>query len=340
MDAGTALRLLNQREFGLLPLLQAAFEVRQAHCGLGVKIHILNNAKNGNCPEDCHYCAQGQKADPAAIQDYPMKSDEEILAEAERAYASGAYRYCMVFAGRGPSDRRVDHLADLIKEIKHRYPLRVCVSPGLLKEGQAERLKAAGLDRLNHNLNTTESNYAEICSTHTFGDRLQTLQYAQNAGLEICSGVILGMGEGPSGVIQVFEKLADLKAQSVPVNFLVPMPNTLMGQPEKLTAEYCLRVLCVARFILPKAEIRAAGGREYHLRSMQSLALFPANSIFMDGYLNVVGSQQRDTLQMILDAGFHIECDEGLDVEGLLKGNPAQTTMKTNEDLRPAKACH
>ena len=148
------------------------------------------------------------------------------------------------------------------------------------------------------------------------------------------------MGEGPSGVIQVFEKLADLKAQSVPVNFLVPMPNTLMGQPEKLTPEYCLRVLCAARFILPKAEIRAAGGREYHLRSMQAMALYPANSIFMDGYLNVVGSQQRDTLQMILDAGFHIECDEGIDVDALLKGQPSQTTMKTSEDLRPAKACH
>jgi biotin synthase len=340
MDSATALSLLDPSQVELLPLLQAAFEVRKAHCGLGVKIHILNNAKNGNCPEDCNYCAQGQKADPKAITDYPMKSDEEILAEAERAYTSGAYRYCMVFAGRGPSDRRVDHLSELIKEIKSRYPLQVCVSPGLLKEGQAERLKAAGLDRLNHNLNTTESNYAEICSTHTFGDRLQTLQYAQNAGLEICSGVILGMGEGPQGVIQVFDKLADLKAKSIPVNFLVAMPNTRMGQPEKLTPEYCLRVLCAARFILPSAEIRAAGGREHHLRTMQSLALYPANSIFMDGYLNVMGSQQRDTLQMILDAGFHIECDEGIDVNALLQGESQTTQMKSSENLHPAKACH
>lgn len=336
IDGETALELLTSPDVDLLTLLNAAFQVRKQHCGMGVKIHILNNAQNGKCPEDCNYCAQGQKADKSAIEDYPMKSDEEILAEAERAHQSGAFRYCMVFAGRGPSHHRVEHLARLIKEIKERFPLQVCVSPGLLKEGQAEELKAAGLDRLNHNLNTTESNYAEICSTHTFEDRLQTLQRAKNVGLEVCSGVILGMGEGPKGVVEVFTQLATLEAKSIPVNFLVPVPGSSMGQPEHLTPEYCLRVLCVARFMNPKAEIRAAGGREYHLRQMQAFALYPANSIFMDGYLNVMGSEQKDTLRMITDAGFHIVCDESLDIQKLLETEAVP--MKSEKELHPAKA--
>lgn len=337
IDTGTALRMLEDTSIPLLPLINSAFEVRKAHCGMDVTVHILNNAKNGNCPEDCKYCAQGQSADPEAIEDYPMKSDDEILAEAERAFSAGAHRYCMVFAGRGPSDRRVDHLSDLIREIKSRYNLEVCVSPGLLKEGQAERLKAAGLDRLNHNLNTTESNYGEICETHGFKDRLQTLSYARNAGLEVCSGMILGMGEGPQGAVEVLNRLADLQAKSIPVNFLVPVPGVSMGQPEHLTPEYCLRVLCVARFLNPSAEIRAAGGREYHLRSMQAMALYPANSVFMDGYLNVVGNQQIETLRMIRDAGFEVRCDEGIDVDAIL-ATGSSSLMKSTEELHPTES--
>ena len=334
IDTGTALRMLEDTEVPLLPLINSAFEVRKAHCGMGVTVHILNNAKNGNCPEDCKYCAQGQSADPDAIEDYPMKSDEEILAEADRAHQAGAHRYCMVFAGRGPSDRRVDHLASLIQEIKNRYALEVCVSPGLLKEGQAERLKEAGLDRLNHNLNTTESNYGEICETHGFKDRLQTLSYARDAGLEVCSGMILGMGEGPQGAVEVLNRLADLKAKSIPVNFLVPVPGVSLGQPETLTPEYCLRVLCVARFLNPKAEIRAAGGREHHLRSLQAMALYPANSVFMDGYLNVVGNQQIETLKMIRDTGFEIVCDDAIDINSILSDNK-ESIMKGSGELHP-----
>jgi biotin synthase len=337
LDAATARQLLDVNSTPLLELLQASFRVRHHHCGLGVKIHILNNAQNGKCPEDCSYCSQGQRSDPDAIEDYPMKSDEEIMAEAKRAHESGAFRYCMVFAGRGPSHKRVEHLSHLIEEIKSKYPLQICVSPGLLKDGQAEKLKEAGLDRLNHNLNTTELNYGDICNTHTFADRIKTLEYASAANLEICSGMILGMGEGPDGVVEVFSKLAELEVKSIPVNFLVPAPGTKMGQPEELTPEYCLRVLAVARFMMPKAEIRAAGGREFHLRSLQPMALYPANSIFMDGYLNVMGTKQKETLQMILDAGFHIECDEDIDVRGLLQDN-TNVTAKSADELHPT-AC-
>lgn len=328
-----ALALLDPK-VDLLKLVDAAYQLRKHYYDKKVRIHILNNAKNGKCPEDCNYCAQGQKADPDMIEDYPMKSDEEIMAEAKRAAEAGAFRYCMVFAGRGPSDKRVERLANLVQEIKATYPLEVCVSPGLLKPGQAKTLKEAGLDRLNHNLNTTEANYGKICSTHTYEDRLNTLKEAQTSNLSVCSGLILGMGEGPEGAVEILHTLQQLKAESIPVNFLVPVPGVKMEVKEHLSPEYCLRILCVARLLNPSAEIRAAGGRELHLRGLQSMALYPANSIFMDGYLNVMGTQQIETLKMILDAGFEIESEIELPED--LQTGYDHVAMKGKEELKPA----
>src|SRR3990167_3534951 len=185
-------RILNSSEIELLPLLNAAYEIRTKFTGKEVAVHIINNAQNGHCPEDCHYCAQA-KSSSADIEEYPLKPDEEILAEAKRAYESGAYRYCMVFAGRGPSERRTEHLAKLIRKIKENYPIQICVSTGLLDREKAKTLKDAGLDRLNHNLNTSRSHYPKICTTHTYDNRLNTLQAAQDAGIELCSGMIAGM---------------------------------------------------------------------------------------------------------------------------------------------------
>lgn len=328
-----ALALLSP-EVDLLPLVDAAYTLRKHYFDKKVRIHILNNAKNGNCPEDCSYCAQGQKADKDMIEDYPMKSDEEIMAEAKRAADAGAFRYCMVFAGRGPSDKRVDRLANLVKEIKNKYPLEVCVSPGLLKAGQAKTLKEAGLDRLNHNLNTTEENYKEICSTHTYEDRMNTLAEAQSSNLSVCSGLILGMGEGPEGAVEILHNLQKLDVASIPVNFLVPVPGVKMQVKEKLTPEYCLRILCVARLLNPKAEVRAAGGREMHLRGYQSLALYAANSIFMDGYLNVMGTKQIETLKLITDAGFEIDAE--IDLPENFAEQAEAVELKGREDLKPA----
>ncbi len=335
IDTDDALKVLISDNIELLPLLQSAFNVRKRYWGKKVHIHILNNVKNGNCPEDCNYCAQGQASDED-VYDYPIKSEDEIMAEAENAYKSGAYRYCMVMAGRGPSDNRVENMADIIQKIKNKYPIQVCLSPGLLKEGQAEKLKEAGLDRLNHNLNSSEENYEKICTTHTYEDRLNTLNYANNAGLETCSGMIAGMGEGPNGIIEMLRKFSELNVPSIPINFLVAVPGAKLGAPEKLTPEYCLRILCLARFMNPKAEIRAAGGREIHLRSMQSLALYPATSIFMDGYLNIKGSPEKETLRMILDAGFEIEFeDKSLDLSDLYTDDTNSPDMKMKEDLKP-----
>ena len=317
-------QILTGSDVELLPLLDAAYQVRKTYFQNDVQLHILNNAQNGYCPEDCGYCAQASSA-TVDIETYPLKPDTEILAEAERAYESGAYRYCLVMSGRGPSPKRVAHLAELIQTVKARYPIEVCLSAGLIDVESAGILKAAGLDRLNHNLNTSETHYPNICSTHTYQDRMETLQAAQRVGLACCSGVIVGMGEGTDDLIKVAKALRQLEVASLPVNFFLPISGTQLSEfdtemqrrvPTTLTPDYCLRVLCLYRFLNPRAEIRVAAGREHHLRSMEVMALYPANSMFIDGYLNAEGSTASRTLEMIQDAGFTVKTNDE-DVEQL-----------------------
>ena len=336
------LHILTLPVIELLPLLDTAYQVRKKYTGKEVQLHIINNAQNGYCPEDCYYCAQA-KSSNADIETYAMKSDAEILAEAQCAYKSGAYRYCMVFAGRGPSKKRVEHLAKLIGKIKSRYPIQVCLSAGLIDNEDAQTLKAAGLDRLNHNLNTSERHYPKICTTHTYQERLDTLHAAQTANIELCAGIIVGMGEAEKDVIEVAKALRKLKVQSIPVNFLIPIPGNVLSEASDLNPEYCLRVLCLYRFLNPKAEIRIAAGREVHLRSMEVMALYPANSLFVEGYLNTRGTSRRQTLQMIKDAGFTIKADHALEkllkqedeTQNLLTIDDRQALLKDIKDLRP-----
>lgn len=336
--------ILTSREIELLPLLDAAYQVRREYTGNEVEVHIINNIQNGLCPEDCHYCAQALTS-KAQIEEYPIKSDVEILAEAKNAFESGAFRYCMVSSGRGPSEKRIGQLANLIRTIKSKYPIEVCVSAGLLDERAAQALKEAGLDRLNHNLNTSEKNYPNICTTHTFQDRLNTLKAARKVGLSICSGMIAGMGETPEDIIDIAFKLRELKARSIPINFLVPIDGNVLTEYKNLNPQYCLKILCLFRFLNPDAEIRVAAGREGHLRSLEVMALYPANSLFLDGYLNTKGSKRAKTLRMIKDAGFTIKSE--VDLEKLLLREELQegdfavdgsaVVMKNLADLRPAK---
>lgn len=307
-----ALAILADDRLPLLGLIEAAGQVREAHFGRDVLIHQLHNVQSGACPEDCGYCGQSQHSE-APIQAYRLKSREEIVAEAQRAKDNGAYRYCMVLSGRGPSDEEIDHMAACIAEVKSRFGLRTCLSAGLLDEAKARRLADAGLDRLNHNLNTSERHYEQICTTHTFADRVNTLAAARSAGLDLCSGLIVGMGESFEDLIDVAYRLREFAVPSIPVNFLVPIPGNrvndaaLQGRP--LTPQVVLRVLCLFRLANPTAEIRIGAGREGHLRSMQALALHPANSLFVDGYLLTRGSATRETIAMIIDAGFEVRLD-------------------------------
>ena len=330
--------LLTGEHVRLLPLLEAAFKVREYYHGREVTIHIINNARNGLCSEDCSYCAQARTSN-AAISKYTTKSDIEILREAELAHAAGAHRYCLVYAGRGMNMERINHLGTLIRTIKKRYPIEVCVSAGIIDKEAARVLKQAGLDRLNHNLNTAPARYSRICTTHTFADRINTLHAAREVGLEVCSGIIAGMGETADELIELALTLRDLDARSIPINFLLAIPGTMITPAGNLSPRYCLKVLCLFRFINPAAEIRIAAGREEHLRSMEVMGLYPANSLFMDGYLNTKGTGRRQTLEMIRDAGFTIRSD--MSIEETLRRQQADTdrsgeiSLKTVEELRP-----
>lgn len=338
-------QILLDPEIDLLSLVHAAYSVRAARWGKTVQVHILNNAANGKCPEDCSYCTQA-KTSEVDIEEYPMKTTEEILAEAKLAYENGAFRYCMVFSGRGPSTGRTEQLAALVSEIKATYPLEVCVSAGLLDDEKAAVLADAGLDRLNHNLNTSEEHYAEICTTHTYQDRLETLRAAKRNGLETCSGLIAGMGEPASDLVEIALTLRSIGAESIPVNFLLPFEGNELVEPAGLSPEYCIRVLCMFRFSNPSAEIRIAAGREFHLRSMEVMSLYVANSLFLEGYLNAKGAASNRTYEMITDAGFEIVSDFSADglvdrAETRADEHPVEingkSVIKDLQDLRPAR---
>jgi biotin synthase len=301
-----ALWILDGQDVALLPLLQAAFAPRERHFGRRVMVHVLNNVQSGLCPEDCGYCSQSRDSE-AAIRKYPMKDPEQILEEAERAAKSGASRYCMVLSGRGPTLETTRRLAAVVREVKERFPIEVCVSAGLLDEEQARILADAGLDRFNHNLNTSESHYGEICSTHTYEDRVRTLKAARASGIGLCSGLILGMGETSRDVVDVALELRGLEVPSIPVNFLIPIEGNPVTDDGSLTPERCLRALCLMRLVNPRAEIRVAGGREGHLRALEALCLWPANSLFVEGYLTTRGDPVEATYRMIRDAGFEVE---------------------------------
>jgi biotin synthase len=301
-----ARRILDGEGYELLPLLHASYLPRERHFGRKVMVHVLNNVQSGQCSEDCGYCSQSRDSQ-AAVREYPMKSDEEIFAEAEKAARAGASRYCMALAGRGPSLARTRKLAGLIRELKQRYPMEVCLSVGILDEQRARILSEAGLDRLNHNLNTSEARYQEICSTHDYKDRLATLAAARRHGLQPCSGLILGMGESSADAVEVAFALRELEVPSIPVNFLIPIEGNPVVSDGSLTPERCLRALAMMRLVNPRAEVRVAGGREGHLRALQALALWPANSLFVEGYLTTRGDAVRDTYRMIREAGFELE---------------------------------
>ncbi|MFD0265852.1 biotin synthase BioB [Streptomyces sp. NPDC127106] len=302
-----ALAVLATSDDELLDVVAAAGKVRRRWFGRRVKLNYLVNLKSGLCPEDCSYCSQrlGSKAD---ILKYTWLKPDEASQAAAAGVSGGAKRVCLVASGRGPTDRDVERVGKTIEAIKEQNEgIEVCACLGLLSDGQAERLKAAGADAYNHNLNTSESTYDQITKTHTYADRVDTVQKAHAAGLSACSGLIAGMGETDEDLVDVVYSLRELDADSVPVNFLIPFEGTPLAKEWNLTPQRCLRILAMVRFVCPDIEVRIAGGREVHLRSMQPLALHLANSIFLGDYLTSEGQAGQADLDMIADAGFEVE---------------------------------
>jgi biotin synthase len=294
----------------LMEQIAAAYRVRRHYWGNRVRLHFLLNAQSGLCPEDCHYCSQS-KVSTAEIDKYPLLAREKILAAAGRAAELKAGTFCLVISGRSPGERVFERVLDAVRTVKEHYDLKVCACLGLLSEEQAVRLKEAGVTQVNHNLNTSERFHSEICTTHGFEDRQRTVEHVRSAGLKTCSGGIIGMGESDDDIIDLALSLRELEVRSVPVNFLIPIPGTPFAERGALDPRRCLRVLCLYRFLLPSQEIRIAGGREVHLRSMQVLGLYPANSIFIGDYLTTAGQAARDDFAMIADAGFVLETPDG-----------------------------
>jgi biotin synthase len=315
LDRDAALTILASGDDELMDVVAAAFKVRLKYFGRRVKLNYLVNIKSGLCPEDCFYCSQ-RAGSAADVLKYTWLKPEEVLASAEAGVAAGARRVCMVASGRGPNDREIAKVAGLIEGFKQKNPdVEVCACLGLLSDGQAEVLKQAGTTAYNHNLNTAEDRYADICSTHTFADRASTVEKAKGAGLSPCSGLIAGMGETDEDLVSVALALRELDPDSVPVNFLIPFDGTPLASEWNLTPQRCLRILAMVRFACPSAEVRLAGGREIHLRSLQPLALHIVNSIFLGDYLTSEGQAGAKDLEMIADAGFTVEGSDNSKIE-------------------------
>ncbi len=299
-----ALAVLRLPDEATYSLVAAAGRVRRHFHGNTMKVNYLVSLKSGKCPEDCFYCSQrlGSEAD---VLKYTWLSHDDALAAANAGIAAGAGRVCLVASGRGPSNRDVDRVGEIIRDLKREHPdVEVCACLGILKEGQAERLAGCGADAYNHNLNTAESHYDEICTTHDYADRRETVQHAREHGLSACSGLIAGMGETDEQLVEVAFQLRDLGADSVPVNFLLPFDGTPLAGHAELTPQQCLRILAMIRFVHGPADVRVSAGREQHLRSLQPLSLEICNSLFLGDYLTAEGQAGEQDLRMLADGGY------------------------------------
>lgn len=302
-----ALSILSSPDDDIFNLMNAAYKIRKNYYGKKVKLNMIMNVKSGYCPENCGYCSQSIDSE-APIEKYTMLTEDEILAGAKQADQLQSGTYCIVASGRGPTNRELDIVTSAVEEIKDTYPeMRVCACLGVLREGQAEKLKSVGVDRYNHNVNTSARHYKEITTTHTYDDRVQTVEKAKHAGISPCSGVIIGMKESLEDVYEMGKALRALDVDSIPVNFLHAIDGTALEGTDELNPLYCLKALAFFRFMNPTKEIRISGGREKNLRSLQPMGLYAANAIFVGDYLTTDGQEETADHQMIHDLGFEID---------------------------------
>lgn len=335
LDGGSAteadaLAVLRADDVELMDVVAAAGRLRREHFGNTVKVNYLVNLKSGLCPENCNYCSQALGSQ-APILKYSWLSKDETLKQAGAGLAGGATRVCMVSSGRGPSDRDIDKVVEMTEALKDSYDgVEVCACLGLLKDGQAERLKAAGVDAYNHNINTAESNHDNIVQTHTYDDRVDTIGKAKSAGLSPCSGLIAGLGETDEQLVEALFALKELDADSIPVNFLMPFDGTPYENTWELSPIRCVKILAMARVVCPDKEIRIAGGREMHLRSLQATALQVANSIFLGDYLTSEGQDALADLEMLRDNGFTILGMDASAFDELIAAHEAGVTHRAH----------
>lgn len=298
------------------PLLDLLFQAQQLHrqyfAANTIQVSTLLSIKTGKCPEDCKYCSQSARYD-SKLEAEKRIAVEKVIQEAQKSKASGASRFCMGAAWRNPHERDMSYVLDMVREVKA-LGLETCMTLGMLNASQAERLKDAGLDYYNHNLDTSREYYSHIISTRTFDDRLDTLDHVRQAGLKVCSGGIVGLGESREDRIGLLHELATLPLhpESVPINMLVPIEGTPLAQVEKLDVIEWIRTIAVARLIMPKSYIRLSAGREALTDSDQALAFMAgANSIFSgEKLLTTVNAGENRDQALFQKLGLSIEASK------------------------------
>lgn len=299
-----ALDILNLPDEELDTLISYAEKLRRKYKGNKVGIHLLTNARSGNCSQDCAYCAQSCRSS-ADIDKYRWVSDEKLYKDNDFVNEHHFARHCIGLSGMKFNDSEIKELAGKIRRMKQ-TGTHLCCSIGFLTEKQAIMLKEAGLDRINHNLNSSRSFYKNICSTHTYDQRVDNIHMLQKLGFEICSGGIIGLGESKEDVVDMLFELKEINPEAVPINFLLPIKGTPLENKDTsgLTTQYGLKVLSLARLLIPRSDIRCAAGREVYFKGEEKRLLSIVNSIFASGYLTENGQGVKDTIKTIEDAGF------------------------------------
>lgn len=300
-----ALAMLNLPDDELPHLLDIVYTVRQKHKGNLVHVQILSNARSGNCSQNCAYCAQAHDSQ-ADIDKYRSIDDDKLQLHSNLVKEKRLARHCIGLSGIRFGDEEIAAFAAQIAGLKRQSPTPICCSIGFLTREQAIALKSAGVDRINHNLNTSRNFYPHICTSHTFEERLANIKMLQELGFEICCGGIIGLGEEKKDVVDMLLEIQALQPQAVPINFLIPIAGTPLAAADTshLTPEYCLKVLCLARLLNPAADIRCAAGREVYLKGWEKWMFYAVDSIFASGYLTADGQGIEDTIRTITEAGF------------------------------------
>ncbi|HFM7464731.1 TPA: biotin synthase BioB, partial [Enterococcus faecium] len=273
-----------------------------------IRLNTLLNAKSGLCNEDCGYCAQSKKS-KATIQKYSLLPQDEIIRKALIAKKNNSSVFCIALSGTRPTQKEVLVLGETIKEIKRIMDIEICLSIGLITDNQIRYLKKCGIDRLNHNLNTSRENYPNITTTHSYDDRLNTLKKIKAFDINICSGFICGMGETDTQLVDLAFELKEQEPFSIPVNFLLPIKGTKLEKYNELTPIKCLKILIMLRLLFPKTEIRISAGREFHLGSLQQFAILIVDSIFLGNYLTEKGADVTEDYQLLKELELIVEGD-------------------------------
>lgn len=292
-------------------LTQAADEIRQTFCQNGFDICTIVNGKCGRCSEDCKYCAQSAHYHTACTESYPLLSTEELVAGARHNKEQKVLRYSIVTSGRALSDAEVDQVCESIKAIKEQVGIQVCVSFGLLKEEQFRKIKNAGASRVHCNLESSMRYFPTICTTHTYQEKIDTLKAAKRAGLSICSGGIMGLGETAQDRIDMVLTARELGIRSIPVNILNPIPGTPYEHNQVLSNEEVCRFIAIFRFIIPDASIRLAGGRGLLADKGQRCFTSGANAAISGDMLTTSGINMETDMKLLQKLGFEVKlCNE------------------------------